>query len=289
MPKSGTWYTRYFFHFLTHLLRGDASIPVTLENSVAAGPIPELGLDCHGVFHSAFPEFDKYRGPYQASWQNLQYHLAGYDMAGPLMRQEPARFLASHNPNARFVYLVRNPLDQTVSFFHHGLKHTDPTALLKRNRDGEYVRNADGSLWKPASPKEFLRHNLESYLKQYLTWHLSADLFPKQIKIVHYAELTRAPERTFSAILEFLNCDSSQRHFDQCFQQAIKLSSKNNIRSIEEKIGHALGNDQQDRTERHVRDGRIGKWQEHFDDEDLTYLKAELAKWGLSPKHFTLH
>jgi hypothetical protein len=100
MPKSGTWYCRYFYHFLQHLLRGSQQIPVAIDNTAQVVAVPELALDVYGIFHAAFPGFDSYHGPLRRSWETLQHHLAGYDMFG---HRRP------HNKNSSFQQKICTP------------------------------------------------------------------------------------------------------------------------------------------------------------------------------------
>jgi len=284
MPKSGTWYCHYFFHILSHLRRGIERIPAFPREG--AFPLPELGLQGFLVCHAECPAFQAYDGPLRSRWEQLRYHTDGYNWAAPIFTQCP-QFTPSNNPEARLVYLCRNPLDQAVSFFDHGQKHKDQTVLAKKDERGNYARSEEGELLLPTSPKElFFSHNFESYLKQYLSWKISAEMFPTQIRIIPYADLVRNPTESFAGILDFIGVNRESAGFSEHFETALKLSSKDNIKKLENTLGHAIGRDQTDPNARHVRDGKVAKWRQHFSDEDFERMGDLFKAWGVSPTEF---
>ena len=70
MPRSGTWYNHYFFHFYDHLLRGKAKIPLKVE-IVPVRRRDTIGLDVLFICHTICPGFHRYQGRYRESWDKL--------------------------------------------------------------------------------------------------------------------------------------------------------------------------------------------------------------------------
>ena len=284
MPKSGTWYCHYFFHFLSHLRVGNN--PVPLRPREGAFSLKELGISGFVICHAECPAFQAYDGPLRARWEQLQYHTQGYNWAALGFAQRP-QFLPQHRPEARLVYICRNPFDQAVSFFDHGQKHQDQTVLAGKDKRGQCARSANGEPLLPASPKDFFfSHNFESFLKQYLSWKLSEKIFPNQIRIIPYEDLVRRPTENFASILDFIGVDRNAADFPEHFEGALRLSSKDNIKKYEDWTGQAIGRDQTDSNSRHVRDGKVAKWRYHFSDEDFNRMCELFGEWGVSPSEF---
>ncbi len=276
MPKSSTWYCLYFFHILSHFRQRLTQIPARPIEGVLA--LPQLGLSRFFICHAECPTFMSYDSVIQQRCSQLRYHTDGYNWAAPVFQMHPA-LNPTQNPAARLVYLVRNPLDQTVSFSDHSLKHKDQTVMARKLPDNTLQVDDNGAVCLPKTPREFFfSHNWESYLKQYLSWKHSAANYPNQIMIIPYAQLVREPEATFGKMLDFIGVDQNS--------PAFQLSSKDNLQELESQFGHALGRDQTDPNSRHIRDGRIAKWREHFDDDDLKRLAGLFDDWGVSLDEF---
>ena len=284
MPKSGTWYCHYFFHILSNLRRGNAQIPARPREGVLS--LPELGLSQFLICHAECPAFDHCDKGLQGNWSQLQYHTDGYNWAAPLFQLHPTLNPAI-NPSAKLAYLVRNPLDQAVSFFDHSLKHKDRTVMAKRLPNGQLKADASGNTWQPESPREFFfSHNWESYLKQYLSWKHSAAKYPQQILVVSYAKLVRNPEQVFGEILDFFEIDRNATAFGEHFSTTLQLSSKDNLQKLESQMGQALGRDQTDPNSRHIRDGKVAKWRRHFDENDFERMTELFGSWGVETNEF---
>jgi hypothetical protein len=119
-----------------------------------------------------------------------------------------------------------------------------------------------------------------------LSWKLSAEIFPEQIRIIPYADLVRNPAETFASILDFMGVSRNNAGFSKQFDAALRLSSKDNIKKLENTLGHAIGRDQTDPHSRHIRDGKVAKWRHHFDDADFNRMCEIFSEWGVSPSEF---
>ena len=123
MPRSGTWYSHYFFTIYDALLKNEEGIALPLRNFM---PHDGLGINL-GIFHSICPGFlQNYIGDQKEDWNAIDFATQGYNWGHSLINANPDLFFPSSNPNVRIVYLYRNPLDQCVSYFRHAKKHASP-------------------------------------------------------------------------------------------------------------------------------------------------------------------
>lgn len=159
--------------------------------------------------------------------------------------------------------------------------------MAEKTPDNTLCVDGNGAVWLPQTPREFFfSHNWESYLKQYLSWKHSAANYPNQIMIIPYEHLVRQPEATFAKMLDFIGVDKNSPAFMKHFSAALQLSSKGSLQKLESQLGRALGGDQTDPESRHIRDGRIGKWRQHFKAYDLERVAVLFDGWGVSVDEF---
>lgn len=288
MPKSGTWLNHYFFHFFQFMLAGKTA-PAPQSPVTDAHSFNEIGLDTFFIAHCCFPGFDQYNGKYRERWDSLQFHIDGFDWPSKYLYEKRSIYHPEENPLAKYVYIYRNPLDQSVSHFRHAKNHIDPTITAHKDLNGNYCRDKNDAIILPENPAEFMiSTNLESYLKQYLTWKLSHEIYQDRILLISYEELIRDSVRTITQILEHFGfLLESETHF-RCFAKAIELSSKDNMQAMENRIGRPLAQDQTDPNERHIRDGRIGTWKAHFSKTHLDKIERKLQDFGLSLTDFEI-
>jgi len=88
--------------------------------------------------------------------------------------------------------------------------------------------------------------------------------------------------------LKYFGYDPETSENRLCFLKTLQLVSRDSMKNSEDRMDRSLGGDQTDTDERHVRDGRTGKWREHFDDEVLKEVEKRLANFNLSLSHFNL-
>ncbi len=116
LPRSGTWYTFYFLEFFNSFL---SQTGLAIKTQHHYEEYPALGFrKFHS--HTIFPGFvEDYDGPLRAAWDDLKFHHPGANFAYDEIASRADEFYPARNPDARVVYLYRNPLDQSVSLFHH--------------------------------------------------------------------------------------------------------------------------------------------------------------------------
>ena len=280
MPRSGTWYNYYLFNFYLQLLQGKTNL------NARVSPIPivckdTIGLDFMFICHTICPGFHRHQGKYREAWDRLVFYAPGFNSANDFIEKNKKFLDPSLNKGARIVYLYRNPLDQAVSFFRHVLNHKD-----QRYR---YRKDFQGNMVLMTSVREYIDHvGLEAYIKQFLTFKIMRDIWPDNIIMITYENLMRDPKAVFLRILKHFGHTVDNPDHLRKVDIAISLSSKDSMKNIENKIGHAVGDDQCDHKERHVRDGAIGKWKGYFFEDDLKKIENGLNIFDLSLADFEI-
>ena len=279
IPKSGTWYCHYFFHFYRHLLQGrqDVGIEVNTRPHKAA----EIGLDVLLIAHTICPGFDEYQGEFRQAWDRIGFYHPGYNWALGFIRDRPHWYDPARNHNARIICLFRNPLDQAVSYYRYTLKNRQADTRYRTNERGIRVRIKD--------VRDFLLNaGLESYLKQFLTFKVMADRYPDRIMPLTYEKLVGEPRASFRTILRHFGHDPEIPAHRPAFETALKASHMDSLKGIENALGRSLADDQTDPAERHIRDGATGKWKRHFTPEDIESVESRLNEFGLSLRDFEI-
>lgn len=281
VPRSGTWYNSLFFNFYDQLLQGKTEVTVTSVGAPLSLAGVDLGVSNLLVCHTICPGFERYCGEYRVAWDKLNFHVDGYNWAESLIDERIHLLDPELNGDVRIVYYYRNPLDQAVSAFMHAQKHTDP-------RQRSYT-DSSGNRHFIKDVREYLfRASLESYIKQFLTFKVMRPIYPQNILGVKYENLVRNPEYTFASVLKYFGHDVDDPSHQAKIIQAIKLSSKDTLKRIEKSIGHSIAHDQTDPNESHVRDGAIGKWKQHLNENDIQLVQEWLARFGLSLEEFDI-
>ncbi len=273
MPRSGTWYSFYFFEFLDVFLTGRKTLNTRLDLHVHHGL--KIGkLHAHCICPGFMETCD---GALREYWDQLEFYTPGYNYGYGLFIEgnEPA-FSPLQNPDVRIVYLYRNPLDQIASFYRHIQAHREPsTRAYVDDRGQERVF---------ANMSDFLRHaGIQSYLKQYLTYHLMQKVAPQQVLCIRYEDLMDDPRGAFTHAVHFLSKQvESLDGLGVAIEKALNASKKESLKNLERVMGASLGRDQAIPTESHLRGGEIGKWQTELTSEDLDLAKEEFARAGLN-------
>jgi len=279
LPRSGTWYSFYFFEFLNAVITRGSKVKAQhgFEEYQA------LGFKKYHV-HSIFPGFlDEYQGPFRKHWNLLEFHHPGVNYGYKLVEKERDVFFPSRNADARVVYFYRNPLDQAVSLFHHQsdskVEETDQPVL-------KYLHH--GQTLSIGTPAEFLRiKGIDSFIKQYFTFHVMLDAYRANLLMVPYEEMVTDPEKTFISILAFVGFRVDDGPMRQAVKTALELVSMEKMKDLESKLGRSLAGDQLE-NHSHMRGGQIGKWTDHLSHEDVNFTAGRLRAFDLSLDDFIL-
>lgn len=282
MPRSGTWFHRYFFYVYDQIGRGRRRMNTDVNFDAFFEVKETIGLDYLQMNHLKCPGFlECYRGEYRERWDRLEFMNEGYDHGSRVIAPCKDLFDPLKNPDVRIAYCSRNPLDQAVSIFRHLQNHV--------LRDLTYTRSEDGRPVRIESVREFIRLKaLESYMKQYFTFKVMTAEFPGNIIWYRYEELVNDPAAVFERVLRFFGHDTDHPRNKEIFQHALRMTSRESMMKLENQLGRALGGDQTDPRERHIRDGKVGKWKKHLEPGDLEWIEARLNELGISLDEFAL-
>jgi hypothetical protein len=108
--------------------------------------------------------------------------------------------------------------------------------------------------------------------------------FPEMILFVPYEELITNKEEALSRIINHLRILYNEKDFFK----AIKLTSIDNMRALEKRMGHALLSNQKVPSESHIRNGGIGVWQSYLTPQTVLKIENQMNQFGLSLKMFYL-
>lgn len=107
--------------------------------------------------------------------------------------------IAKFNPNAKFILILRNPIDRAISAYEYALKFKYETLPLKEafNKENERILKADH---RELSELTYKSHGL--YKKQLDVFFKYFD--KRQLKILLFNDVTNNPEETMNSLFEFL-------------------------------------------------------------------------------------
>ncbi len=120
------------------------------------------------------------------------------------------------------------------------------------------------------------------YLKHYLSFKLLKNIFPENILILYYENMVKNPQENFLKVLNFIGHDVEKIKFDE----AIKLSSKESIIKLENAYGEPISKAYQNKTDRQLKDAKIGKWKNILSEEDIGYIKMRFDEFDVDLKSF---
>lgn len=260
VPRSGTWFLRYLFSFLCHLEQGgrldDLLTGEVVGNPDGAtfdfsrfrgGPLFRVAgtLPAEHMFigHAVCPGFHDMI-PAGHWWRQTSFHVPGYDCfhEEKSYRHTPVD-LASYNyapvkvtamdraarkgRGAPIALVYRNPVDQAFSYFRYCQAHVGPAYHLFRGRPVALM-----------SFREYLfEAALVSYARQFISYQLQAERYPRLVKMIPYESLIDRPVETATCLLDHF-C-TARREWPM-LPAAVRLVRKEHMRAIEGKIGSSL-------------------------------------------------
>jgi len=149
------------------------------------------------------------------------------------------------------IYVVRNPLDVAVSFSHHyGLT---------------MEQGAKAICFKPLEIKAKDGHILQvvsDWSTNVRSWLNAPGLY---LKVLKYEDMTAAPSKTFSAVLDFLKLQKQREKL----KRAIRYSSFKVLSGQERQTGFI---ERPANAERFFRKGKIGSWRNELAAEQVDLI-----------------
>jgi len=277
MPRSGTWYTFYFMELLNAFLTGQTRI------ATKHGLHRYDGLNLFKYHtHTEFPGVAKpERYEEYERWRKISYSLPGFNDHFSRVEEMRLCFRIELNESLKIVYIFRNPLDQIVSYFDHARDHKDEETRIRKDSSGNisYV-NTIGEYIKAGG--------VDSYIKQYVTHMWGKESYPDSLMAVPYELLINNPSKAFENILSFIGFELDNPAKMKAFNLALENSSMESLKKIEARFKRSLGDDQKEARGSHMAGGSIGKWQKRMTDEEVNFVRARFADFGLSLDKFLL-
>ncbi len=258
-PKSGNTWMRAF---IINLLQGgeeaaDINDLDTGEIACSRSWIEEgLGIEVNELSHD---EIERLR-PLAYQWFSRHENLSNrfhkvHDSYTYLPNGKP---LFPPETINKVVYIVRNPLDLSISFSNYLSHSLDQTI--------EYMGCNDFSL---ATGKLRLNYQLPQKL---LSWsqHVSSWLNAEDINLllIRYEDMKFNPLETFSRVAEFLNLPrdipSIMAALDHCSMEKLQLQETTN--GFKENAS---------RTNRFFRKGMVGEWREQLSEKQIAKIISD--------------
>jgi Sulfotransferase domain len=164
------------------------------------------------------------------------------------------------------IYIIRNPLDVTLSFAdHYGLSIDD--AIKTMATPGLHTENSD----------KYCYEIYGTWSENVETWTLNSH---PGLHVVRYEDMLDAPVKTFGGVLRFLGLNVSRERLDK----AIKLSSFRVLQEQEKRQGFV---EKTEVSERFFREGKAGQWRRKMTREQVDAVVAahreQMARFGYLP------
>tara|TARA_Y100000588_G_scaffold105424_1_gene115159 strand:- start:14247 stop:15323 length:1077 start_codon:yes stop_codon:yes gene_type:complete len=304
MTKSGTWYNREFFYFYNQLILGKTSKQI-LEKMISKklklsalikSNFSKTGYDAFFISHWECPNFSINNISLKKEWKKLQYYcdynypsFLGQVPSNISPKMIERRFNTKYNWNpkinneAKIIYFFRNPLDQSVSYFQ-GIQKM-------KLQDLRYRVNSKGEKKLIKSIPDFIRTvGMDMYIKHFFPFKIMKEKYPNNYLLIEYESLVRNPHKIFNKIFNFLDVPLNTNEKKRCFSEALRLSNKENIIQLENAYGRSIGGQFMDEfvDERQLRNGKVGKWKNYLNNDDLSFIDKKLNIFELSLNHFII-
>ncbi len=266
-PKSGNTWMRVFLH---NLLR-NASGPVDIN---------ELDQFTYSDTHTAWYQRFANKPCDQLSKAELaqirpQVHRLLTSQSADTVFVKTHHFLGEDNGvpligmeyTAGAIYVVRNPLDVTISAAHHYGKSLDEAIVYMGNDDAH------------AGGGNHVLQVLTSWSNHVRSWTQDPN---SGLHVVRYEDLLKKPRKAFGGVAVFLGLKPPKDRLDR----AIRFSSFKEMRLQEERKGFRERSDLSDKG--FFRKGTAGQWHEVLSPEQVARLvedhREQMQRFGYVPK-----
>ncbi|MEQ9303781.1 MAG: sulfotransferase domain-containing protein [Marinoscillum sp.] len=189
----------------------------------------------------------------EVDFNNAVKFVPEYGVHDEVIRElKGSRILKSHEPyRAEFkhvAYLVRDPRDVYVSYFHYLQKK-----LPEGTTFSQFLRKSD---IHPCRWHE----------------HVASWLDKPGVHVFRYEEMIENTYPEVSRLVKTLSMSANEKKI----REAISASSVDQMKRIEKEKGRPFKNEKdRENASTFVRKGTKGDWKNHFSEEDLLYLREE--------------
>ncbi len=286
MPKSGTVFISIFMNVYSELL--NTKYPTDKELQYSYPKISLFGKTEFVVEHAECPGYiEAETDPHMLSlWKNLSYNDPNW--AGNVSRKKQLSLIMAPAANknlggndkkflsrCKIVFIYRNFLDQMISWFKH-----------QRGYMPDNHSSKPGSSISKAELERFIfdKGALVNCIKLFYSYHVVSKKYPDMILFVPYEEIITNKEVALRRIINHLGIQYNEK----AFLKAIQLTSMENMKALENRLGHALLNNQKIPSPSHIRNGGIGVWQSQMTPEMVQKIEIFMKQFGLSLNIFYL-
>lgn len=244
-PKSGRTWVRVMLSRYKQQLLGIPEFHLYLHRIYAESPAraPQI-LFSHGVGN--YPTNRR-----EARWFHLLRWLG-------IEQDTVSRMDISHCAGARVVFLVRDPRDVVISYYHHRSKRLP--SYRYRGDVGEFIRDRHFGIGHLVAWMNFLLEQARQYE------HL----------FVFYEDMRNDPRGELERILRFAGFDIDPA----VVEDAVAFGSFENMKRLETQGSYGKELRQRisgDPNSMKVRKGRVGGYREELTEADVAYLDREIA------------
>ena len=270
-PKSGnTWLRAFLANF-----QRNSDTPADINNLEIGGIASNrhnadeaLGVECSDLTPE---EIDRYRPAVYRSLANGGETALFVKIHDAYTLNSGAEPLIPSDITRAAVYLVRNPLDLSVSFAHHGTKTVDDV-IDRMGQETSTLAEHHGRL-------DFqLRQRLLSWSQHVSSW---LDQTAIQLHVMRYEDMYCQPIEAFTGAVRFLGLE----HDPDRVRRAVAFSSFEVLRQQELKHGFR---EKPVEAASFFRSGRVGAWREVLTKGQVEHLVRDhrpvMRRFGYLPE-----
>lgn len=152
------------------------------------------------------------------------------------------------------IYVIRNPLDTTVSTSHHYGEEIEDSVRVLGFSNATIQPNATN-----------VRQYLGSWSDHVRSWTTADGLYHL---VLRYEDMLSKPHREFARVIKFMGLPEDRARLDR----AIKFSSFRELSGQEKKIGFI---ERSKNAERFFRKGKAGTWRTTLDQDHIARIIAD--------------
>lgn len=271
IPKSGTHRVALFFYVLDQLASGNPSPEISDYQAGHIEMLPSMGVTLK-IGHSSNPFMVvDLRDDAPTSWSEIPWYINGWNSARGIFE------VMAHSGADRMVHIYRNPLDQSVSWFH--MKKAQV-----RDGDDHFIDDCGRRI--PLQQDAFLRHlTLPLWVRVHGSFLFQKQETTSRTLLISYEDLMREPEIEFGKILDFYAIDLGAEQA-KLIETAVEMTSRDRVRALEDTEEESLLNigglnQEVEKKWRHARDGSSGQWKNIFSDDDIGFARQFLEAHGM--------
>lgn len=273
IPRSATNMLSFFFKMYSYFL-GKMDVAALQKERVfeefSRGGFENIPFRAFHVGHAYCPGYHEFgRGPRKKLWDSIEATPRWFDAGGKWINRHKDEIYPNRNPDAKIVFVYRNPFDFVASMQKHYQYHRS--------------RNTN----TPVELSSFIEQVMPQYMKSYISHIEAKKMYPQAIKLVSYERLMKEKDQVLREILAAFDRPVKQEQ-EQAFQAALKYTTIEVLREYELFTGKTLARDQKlpAQVASHMRGGRIGKFREILEESHIEQINHYLEMFDVGQEDF---